>query len=100
MDDLERRIDLLEANLRKTQQTVQELMKMNGELITRISELSFKITTLLSATKGVRKSSGAEDYSIEPIERRIERLEKRMNAVVLACSPMMKRKPFMKTSRV
>jgi len=103
MDDLERRIELLEERIKQNQHTVQELMKMNSELINKISELSSKMSTMLNAASSMRRSdlhskgakvvSGAEDFTTDPLERRVEKLEKKIDSVIIACSPMLKRKP-------
>ena len=43
--DLEGRMQKLESEVKEGQKTVHELIKMNGELIRRISDLSTKMRT-------------------------------------------------------
>ena len=89
--DVEGRVKAAEEKLENNQKIVRELIGLNQELIRKIGDLSLKITNILPAARKM-KSGFAEESTKEPFERRLERLEKRVNAMVIAYSPALRKK--------
>ena len=89
--DVDERIKNVEARLENNQKIVRELIGVNQELIKKIGDLSLNITNILPAARKM-KSGFAEESTKEPFERRLERLEKRVNAMVIAYSPALRKK--------
>ena len=124
---LEKRIDKIESsglnselvkelvNISKTnQRVVEDLTKINSEMITKVSDLSVSVNNLINKIEnfmsrielpkepeeeGELEKTEEGDVSegrkekIKKLDRRIEKLEKRINALILYTMPKIKKHP-------
>ena len=98
-DVIKELIDITRAN----QHVVDNVVKINTEMISRISELSSTITGLskkinefLERAEVVHEDAPKENYADK---ERIERLEKRINSLILSMAKARGARPFQAATR-